>query len=265
MSIEKFNPVISGEAIPYLQANTFVVQNITNIEAGFVWIYLLTLPKDWIVVKSHIKKHFNIGDGKIKRIFAYLHKHGLIEYVQRRNETGKMEKSEIRVLNGSKFKIDTKQPSYPQILSGGTKTGGTETAPPVFTAGSKTVPPVFRTSGFRGTTNNISITNKETEQKKEKSFCKIEQKKANTQKHGFAASMDAAANERKHIEEHQKRKGLEMVKDGQLNGVVKSMDKYRQPTFEPLRTDTRNGDIRQTAKFWGPGHPDYDRINGITR
>lgn len=103
MSIEKFNPRIYGEAIPYTQVNSKVIQEITNMEAGFVWVYLLTLPPTWKVVKEHLKNHFGIGKEKIKSIFSYLNKCNLIEYVQDRSNDGKMGQSDIRVLNGNKF------------------------------------------------------------------------------------------------------------------------------------------------------------------
>lgn len=103
MSIEKFNPRISGEAIPYTQVNNNVVQNMTNCEAFHVWAYLLSLPADWRVVKEHLKNHFGFGNQKIKKIFAYLHLCNLIEYTRARTAEGKMHKVEIRVLNGSRF------------------------------------------------------------------------------------------------------------------------------------------------------------------
>lgn len=103
MSIEKFNPKVTHEAIPYLQVNQSVVQQIDNLEAGFVWIYLLSKPENWEVIKSHLKNHFKIGDDKIKSIFAYLHKCKLIEYIRERDEKGIFRKTEIRVLNGSQF------------------------------------------------------------------------------------------------------------------------------------------------------------------
>ena len=134
MSVEKFNPCISGEIIPYTQVNTQVIQNIRDIEAGFIWMYLLTMPKNWTVVKAHIKNKYGIGDNKIKRIFAYLKRCNLIEYVRERDETGKLRKSEIRVLNGSRFNDST--------------------------TGMENHPLVNQTSGKQATTNNINKTNK---------------------------------------------------------------------------------------------------------
>ncbi len=106
MSIEKFNPIISNEAIPYTQINTYVIQNISDMEAGFVWVYLLSKPENWSVIKTHVKNHFGIGAQKIKKIFSYLAKHGLIQYVRTRSPQGQLLTSEIRVLNGSQFNKD---------------------------------------------------------------------------------------------------------------------------------------------------------------
>lgn len=106
MSIEKFNPRIYGEAVPYTQVNTKVIQEIDNMEAGFVWIYLLSLPPTWKVVKEHLKSHFGIGKEKLKKIFAYLNAHRLIEYKQVQNELGQFGAFDIHVLNGSRFVRD---------------------------------------------------------------------------------------------------------------------------------------------------------------
>lgn len=103
MSVEK---TISYEEIPYTQIYTNVIQNINNLEAGFVWVYLLSKPKDWDVIKEHLKNKFNIGDDKIKKIFSYLNSHRLIEYITHRDTFGKIIKHETRVLNGSKFLTD---------------------------------------------------------------------------------------------------------------------------------------------------------------
>lgn len=176
MSIEKFIPGFSGDTVPYVQANTFVIQNITNAEALAVWIYLLTLPKDWLVMKAHVKKHFKIGDDKIKRIFAYLNKHGLIEYIKERDAKGRMGKIlEIRILNGSRFISEQ------------------------MTTGVKSTPPVNQTSGKPPTTKNIN----------------------------------------KQIKQKEKKKQIGFLKDRKINKEMK-----------------------QATKFWEPGNPDYDRVNG---
>jgi hypothetical protein len=106
MSVEKFNSktVITHEQIPFTQVNRHVIQKIKNMQAGFVWVYLLSMPSDWKVVKEHIKNHFKVGDLKLKQIFVYLNEHNLIEYEQVKDEkTKKIIQWNIHVLNGSKF------------------------------------------------------------------------------------------------------------------------------------------------------------------
>lgn len=109
MSVQKFNARsrINNQVIPYTQVNTAVIQTITNPEAGFVWIYLLSKPSSWVIIKAHIKNHFGFGDKKIKTIFAYLHLHNLIKYHQVRTEDGRrISHTDIEVLNGDDFVIN---------------------------------------------------------------------------------------------------------------------------------------------------------------
>jgi hypothetical protein len=106
MSVQKFNSKskVSNQVIPYTQVNTSVIQKISNLEAGFVWIYLLSKPADWEIIKEHVKKHYGIGDKKIKTIFSYLKKHNLIDYIQVRTPDGKkISHYDICVLNGEEF------------------------------------------------------------------------------------------------------------------------------------------------------------------
>lgn len=133
MSIEKFNPRILGESVPFTQVSTKVIQEITNLEAGFVWVYLLTLPPDWQVVKVHLKNHFGIGELKLKRIFAYLNEHKLIEYTRQRLSNGQLGAVDVRILNGTRFKN-----------------------PVVQTTGIENHPVVNHTYGFQATTKEIN-------------------------------------------------------------------------------------------------------------
>lgn len=130
MSVEKFksNKII-GETVPYTQVNTKVIQNINDLSVLGIWVYLLSLPPDWKVVKEHVRKHFNVGEKKLKKIFAYLVSCNLVEYVQERNNDGTMGSFDILIKNGSKFNVPT--------------------------ARSKTALAVNRPSGEEGTTNKI--------------------------------------------------------------------------------------------------------------
>ena len=146
MSVEKFNPSISGQSIPYTMVCNKVIQNIDNMEAFAVWVYLLSLPKDWEVVKQHVKNHFNMGNKKLKSIFAYLVSHNLIKSIQSRDENGRMGKSEIQVLNGTEF---IKNPNKINTA----------------TVGSENRPAVHRPIGKDTTTNKTN--NKENKKQKE--------------------------------------------------------------------------------------------------
>lgn len=142
MSIQKFNDDsrLQQDIVPYTQVNTKILQSIKDLNAGFVWVYLLSLPRGWKVIKKQIKNHFNIGDLKIKKIFAYLNAHKLIEYIAVRDELGKkIIRWDIRVLNGSRFieheneeeksvkKQKVKNKSYPQPT--GSKTNPVDNQP----------------------------------------------------------------------------------------------------------------------------------------
>ena len=103
MSVEEFNPRFTNEEIPFFIIHRNVVQEISNPEAGFVWVYLRSMSAEWKVIKKHIQNKFGFGSDKVKDIFSWLNKHQLIEYVRERDENGKLKTCEIKVLNGSRF------------------------------------------------------------------------------------------------------------------------------------------------------------------
>jgi hypothetical protein len=106
MSVEKFNSktTITHEVVPFVQVNRNVIQKIKDIQAGFIWVYLLSMPANWNVVKSQIKNHFGLGDDKLKKIFSTLNAHNLIRYdAVKDNVTHKIIRWDIHVLNGSEF------------------------------------------------------------------------------------------------------------------------------------------------------------------
>lgn len=105
MSIEKIDlfESITHEKIPYTQLYTKVLQTIKNTDSLAIWVYLSSLPPEWRVCKAQIKKHFKIGDDKIKQVFSCLKKSNLIEYITKKNDSGKIESVSIKILNGSKL------------------------------------------------------------------------------------------------------------------------------------------------------------------
>lgn len=119
-NIEKLDfDTIEHEEIPYTVIHTKVIQTITDHFAGFIWVYLQSLPRTWKVNKTHLQKHFNIGADKLKKHLAYLNRCRLIEYVRYRTPGGTLGKCRIRVLNGTNFDVNsTSSPGFKTIVEG---------------------------------------------------------------------------------------------------------------------------------------------------
>lgn len=246
MSIEK---TISYEEIPYFQIYTHVIQNINDLEAGFVWVYLRSKPKDWEVIKEHLKNKFNIGDDKLKKIFSYLASHKLIKYVRTRDDKGKIIKVEIVVLNGSKF-INDQQ--LKDLSTGDNKTDGS--------TGVKTQRVASHTCGsgalhiIENTNNRKDTNNRESVPKK--SYC--------------PGTPDLIITEESvKIAEY---KNLDIIKIAykfmnyaKENGWLRH--DWKSAFVKWISDERRNhiklnsNEIRSTVKEYGPGHPTWDSLH----
>ena len=106
-NIEKLDfMLIEHEKLPYTILNTHVIQNITNPVAGFMWVFLQSLPSNWKVNKFHLMKHFDISERTYQRHMAYLSSSNLIQHTRTRFANGTLGSVNLRVLNGSKFRKD---------------------------------------------------------------------------------------------------------------------------------------------------------------
>jgi hypothetical protein len=152
MNIEKLDfETIEHEKVPFTLIHTTVIQTITDHFAGFIWVYLHSLPSDWRINKTHLLKHFDIGEDKLKKHMAYLNKTRLIEYVRTRDIDGTLSVVTIRVLNGLMFDPNSK-------TSTGVKTTLVD-----LTTGVIIHPVVDHTSGFYPPlTKTIDLTNNNT-------------------------------------------------------------------------------------------------------
>jgi len=191
MSIQKldFQKIVS-EKTPYTVLLNSVIKNIKDPIAGFIWIYLYSQSGEWDVIKVHLKNKFKIGDDKLKDIFSYLNRANLIEYVRGRKDSGHLDKVNILVLGGDKFK---EEEPY--------KTIGVKSTPVVFTTGVKTTRVENHSSGYRGLEKKDIKKERELE-KKDKSFYKNQ----NEKKHEWAAMK----NESVSIREHEKQKKMKI-------------------------------------------------------
>jgi len=122
------------EGTGFTQINNNVINNIKDGDAFLVWCYLYSKTSNWKTIKENIKNVYGYGDIKLRKIFSYLNRCKLIEYVQPKNKDGTFQPSKIRILNGLKF--DKNEPFC--------------TTPPV---GQETAPAVNRTDGFEGLRN----------------------------------------------------------------------------------------------------------------
>lgn len=91
------------ECTGFTQINNNVINNIKNGDAFLVWCYLYSKTPNWKTIKQNIKNVYGFGDLKIKKIFSYLRRANLIEYVQSKSANGHYERVQICVLNGKKF------------------------------------------------------------------------------------------------------------------------------------------------------------------
>lgn len=104
MSVEKFNEGFgTSESVPFTIVANIVVQNLIDPPALSIWIYLQSLPGDWKIHKTHLRRHFGFGEKKLEKALSLLVKCRLLEYVRIRSDDGSFTKGFWRALNGSQF------------------------------------------------------------------------------------------------------------------------------------------------------------------
>jgi hypothetical protein len=194
MSVEKLDSAkIKQDKIPYTQHLNYVLQNLRDTTALAIWCYLTSLPDDWVVHRTQLMEHFNIGRTKLGTALKFLSDNRLIEYLVQKDDKGKIEAWHIMVKAGHEFEVIHRSQS---------------TLPKTHTVESPH-------SGKSAPTKEIRNTNKKVY--KNKSFCANAQKKSksewkaeNERVHEFAESKNQMANEAKHIEEHEQIKRAPM-------------------------------------------------------
>ncbi|HHT9109561.1 MAG TPA: hypothetical protein ACFYDZ_00210 [Candidatus Brocadiaceae bacterium] len=91
------------ECTGFTQINNNVINNIKCGDAFLVWCYLYSKTPNWKTIKQNIRNVYGFGDAKIKKIFCYLRRANLIEYVQNKGAKGQYQSVQIRILTGKKF------------------------------------------------------------------------------------------------------------------------------------------------------------------
>lgn len=72
--------------IPYTMLSREVTQQITNPSSLAIWTYLQSLPPDWDISESHIRKHFGMGRTRYMDAMRALRENGLYEVIHIKNE-----------------------------------------------------------------------------------------------------------------------------------------------------------------------------------
>lgn len=104
VTIEKLDSaILRQQKLPYTINMNYVLQNVTNVVALGIWVYLTSLPDDWRVYRSQLMSHFGLGRDKIGNALKFLNQNHLIQYVQERTESGVFHEGYILVKNGFEF------------------------------------------------------------------------------------------------------------------------------------------------------------------
>lgn len=76
-NIQKYNSRLIKDVNFTIVLNK-VVQHIHDLEVLALYVYLSSLPPEWIINKAHLRKHFKIGERKIDKLFRGLRELGLL-------------------------------------------------------------------------------------------------------------------------------------------------------------------------------------------
>lgn len=106
INIQKYDfTAFEKEPLPFTQICNKVIQNITNIQAGFIWIYLQSMPPKWKANKFHLMSHFGISERTYRRLMGFLVECNLVSYERNRNSDGTLGSCRLIVHNGSNFSV----------------------------------------------------------------------------------------------------------------------------------------------------------------
>lgn len=162
MAIEKLDfETIVREKIGYTIILTEIIQHIKDANAYMVWSYLYSHSANWKIIKNELKTKFKLGNTKLKRIFSYLNRCGLISYFQQ--NTGKFSDFSIHILCGNKFNKDE-----PFLVK---NSGGSISEPTENSGGSISERTGNRSTGSGPLLKEINNKKKKVNENKDKSFC----------------------------------------------------------------------------------------------
>jgi hypothetical protein len=125
MSVEKFK--ISKENPSFTIASNKVIDGLKfDLELLGLYIFLLSLPPDWVFYKTYLITTCRIGAKKLNRLLNTLVQCNLISTVQNRDEKGRFVHTDLCIKNGDSFKNIELEDVHRKAKTGGTETGRTD-------------------------------------------------------------------------------------------------------------------------------------------
>ncbi len=265
MSVKKidFNSVIQSKK----SFTTNFNEVIQNIHDGFtlgVYIYLSSLPPNWNVNVKQLMIHFDTGRDKIKRTLSWLNDKELIIYIRPRNEDGTFRKDTVDNFNNCAIEVQEglkfieKIKSNQQHISTHPETSIMDKSLYKNQSTRLKIQRLDNPASGKSAPINKIINKKTNRERKAKNqnplsgFLKFNPTEANKRMCndlGLSLKEEMNSFENRH---HGKKTSYEFER------WMKSSFDYKKKK-PPLRIVENNGP-KQTAQFWGPGHPSYDTL-----
>jgi len=95
MAIDKLVKHQAG--IPFVMNSRDVIQSIKNPEALAIWVYLQSLPENWVFRETQIRSHFSIGRTRYLSAMRELRESGLYQVKRRKNDAGQFIGSDYHI------------------------------------------------------------------------------------------------------------------------------------------------------------------------
>jgi len=95
MAIDKLVKHQAG--IPFVMNSRDVIQSIKNPEALAIWVYLQSLPENWVFRETQIRNHFSIGRTRYLSAMRELRESGLYLVKRRKNDVGQFIGSDYHI------------------------------------------------------------------------------------------------------------------------------------------------------------------------
>ena len=264
MSVEKldFNYVRQSQKSFTTFLND-VIQNLHDLSVLGVYCYLSSLPQDWNINRKQLMNHFGIGINKIDNTLKWMKDNYLLEYSRERKENGTLGKGFIIIKDGVDFieKVVKKQKD--------------NTRPMKNLAQAKPGP--GKTDTYK---INIDIQNKNKKTKCAEKQALGDNFNQETEKTKIYLPFWLPLNYWEEFKLHRKQIKKPMSELAEKKAIA-VLDNLRKDGHDPLQVISNsivNGwsglfpvknkefaknlnEMKSTVKEWGPGHPDYDRIN----